>query len=99
MHDARAVEDADHLLVEVEMIGRAAGWDPADELGHLAVDQFAIPAVTGALNLARVILSVARDLVAWVARRPPLQVPRYARDNTRPDDRHVAGEFEGLAGR
>jgi len=28
-----------------------------------------------------VIPSVARDLVAWVARRPPFQVPRYARDD------------------
>ena len=29
-----ALEDVDHLVVEVEVIGRAPGWDEADELGR-----------------------------------------------------------------
>src|SRR5262249_52734191 len=39
-----------HFFVEVKVIGRAAGRDRSDELGDLALNQLAIPAVAGALD-------------------------------------------------
>src|SRR5437867_8489180 len=47
---ARALQNAQHLFVQVEVIGRAAGRDRPDELRDLALNQLAIPAVAGALD-------------------------------------------------
>src|SRR5581483_7819843 len=47
---AFALQDAEHFLVEVKVVGGAAGRDRADELRDLALNQLAIPAVARALD-------------------------------------------------
>jgi len=49
-HEAGTLQDAEDFFVQMEVIGRAAGRDGADELRDLALNQLAIPAIASPLD-------------------------------------------------
>src|SRR5438105_6688126 len=75
---SRSFENAEDFFVKVKVIGRAAGQDRADELGDLALNQLAIPAVAGALK---------RNVLEADACRGGLQAARRAEARRYTDSR------------